>query len=94
MQLSLSMQPPSPSPRENEAMETASEEEEEEDPRSSDEEEGLSPVAMTTDPELIEKTSEDAPEIQAASKQESSPQQHGGKGVSTCVWMCVLERPH
>nr|XP_046263149.1 sterile alpha motif domain-containing protein 1 [Scatophagus argus] len=83
---------PSPSAQENEPMETASEEEEleeheeeeeEEDPRSSDEDGGLSPVAMTTEPELFEKTSEDA-EIQAASKQESSPQQqHGGKGIST-----------
>ncbi|KAK5866264.1 hypothetical protein PBY51_020470 [Eleginops maclovinus] len=83
------MQLPSPSPRENEPMETASEEKEqeenggeEEDPRSSDEEEGLSPVAMTTDPELIEKTLEDAPEIQTAPKPESSQQQqHEGKGM-------------
>ncbi|XP_034094978.1 atherin isoform X2 [Gymnodraco acuticeps] len=86
--------PLSPSPRENEAMETASEEEEEEeDPRSSDEEEGLSPVAMTTDPELIEKTSEDAPEIQAASKQESSPQQHGGKGMGGIDSLTRTELP-
>ncbi|KAF3844106.1 hypothetical protein F7725_016154 [Dissostichus mawsoni] len=84
--------PPSPSPRENEAMETASEEEEE-DPRSSDEEEGLSPVAMTTDPELIEKTSEDAPEIQAASKQESSQQQHGGKGMGGIDSLTRTELP-
>ncbi|XP_044045869.1 LOW QUALITY PROTEIN: atherin [Siniperca chuatsi] len=71
--------PPSPSLQENEPMETASEEEEradneeeeeEDDPRSSDEEGGLSPVAMTTEPELIEKTTEDA-EIQTASEQES-----------------------
>ncbi|KAL3067220.1 hypothetical protein OYC64_017035 [Pagothenia borchgrevinki] len=88
--------PPSPSPRENEAMETASEEEEreeEEDPRSSDEEEGLSPVAMTTDPELIEKTSEDAPEIQAASKQDSSQQQHGGKGMGGIDSLTRTELP-
>ncbi|XP_068583816.1 sterile alpha motif domain-containing protein 1 isoform X2 [Cebidichthys violaceus] len=91
--------PPSPSPRENEPMETASEEEEreeneeeeeeEEDPRSSDEEAGgLSPVAMTTEPELIEKTTEEV-EIQTASPHESpqqqQQQQHGGKG------MCALD---
>ncbi|XP_051239980.1 atherin isoform X2 [Dicentrarchus labrax] len=56
-------------------------EEEEDNPRSSDEEGGLSPVAMTTEPELIEKTTEDAV-IQTASKQESPQQQHGGKGMS------------
>ncbi|XP_049428395.1 sterile alpha motif domain-containing protein 1 [Epinephelus fuscoguttatus] len=88
--------PSSPSLQENEPMETASEEEErekneeeeeeeeEDDPRSSDEEGGLSPVAMTTEPELIEKTTEDA-EIHTASKQESpqqqQQQQHGGKGT-------------
>lgn len=55
------------------------EEEEEEDPRSSDEDGGLTPVAMTTEPELIEKNTEDA-EIQTASKQESPPL-HGGQGV-------------
>ncbi|KAK9539849.1 hypothetical protein VZT92_002338 [Zoarces viviparus] len=77
--------PPSPSLRKNEPMETASEEEEreeeeeEEDPRSSDEEAGgLSPVAMTTEPELIEKTTEEV-EIQTASKHESPQQQHGDK---------------
>ncbi|CAK6968349.1 sterile alpha motif domain-containing protein 1 [Scomber scombrus] len=69
--------------KENEPMETASEEEErgengeeeeeEKDPRSSDEEGGLSPVAMTTEPGLIEKPTEDA-EIQTASKQESPHQ--------------------
>ncbi|XP_060909522.1 sterile alpha motif domain-containing protein 1 isoform X1 [Labrus mixtus] len=77
--------PPSPSLQENEPMETASEEEEREDneeeekddPRSSDEEGGLSPVAMTTEPELIEKTGEDV-EVQTASKQESSQKQHEG----------------
>ncbi|XP_026159856.1 atherin [Mastacembelus armatus] len=74
---------PSPSVQEDEPMETASEEEEreeneeeeeeeEEDPRSSDGEGGLSPVAMTTEPGLIEKTTEDA-EIETASKQESLP---------------------
>ncbi|XP_076585828.1 sterile alpha motif domain-containing protein 1 [Chaetodon auriga] len=79
--------PPFPSPQESEPMETASEEEEreenreeeeeeEEDPRSSDEEGGLSPVAMTTEPELIEKSKEDA-EIQTASEQP-----HEGKGTS------------
>lgn len=73
-------------------MEAASEEEErgeneeeEEDPRSSDEDGGLSPVAMTTEPELIEKNAEDA-EIQTTSKQESPPQ-HGGQGR-----LCVRER--
>ncbi|KAF7649968.1 hypothetical protein LDENG_00133370 [Lucifuga dentata] len=71
---------------ENEPMETASEEEEheeneeeeqeeeEEDPRSSDEERGRSPVAMTTEPGLTEKSMEDV-EIQTASKQESPHQQ-------------------
>ncbi|XP_056228041.1 sterile alpha motif domain-containing protein 1 [Seriola aureovittata] len=89
--------PPSPPAQANEPMETRSEEEEreeneeeeeeqEDDPRSSDEEGGLSPVAMTTEPELIEKTTEDA-EIQTASKQESphqqQQQQHGGKGMDS-----------
>lgn len=69
-------------------METASEEEEREDneeeerkddPRSSDEEGGLSLVAMTTEPELVERSREDA-EVQAGSKQEGLQQQHGGKG--------------
>uniref|UniRef100_A0A3B5B428 Sterile alpha motif domain containing 1 n=1 Tax=Stegastes partitus TaxID=144197 RepID=A0A3B5B428_9TELE len=88
--------PPSPSSlRENEPKEAAGgkeerreneeemeEEEVEDDPRSSDEEGGPSPVAMTTEPGLIEKTTEDA-EIQAASKLERSPQQQqGGKGVT------------
>ncbi|KAM9363632.1 sterile alpha motif domain-containing protein 1 [Symphorus nematophorus] len=88
--------PPSPSLQEHEPMETGSEEEEreeneeeeeeedDEDPQSSDEEGGLSPVAMTTEPELIEKTTEDA-EIQTASKQKSplhQQQQHGAKGIS------------
>ena len=93
-----SLQPPSPSIQEREPMETGSEEEEreeneeedEEDPRSSDEEGGLSPVAMTTEPELIEKTTEDA-EIQTASKQES-PHQHSGKGV--CASMCACTYVH
>ncbi|KAM7009818.1 sterile alpha motif domain-containing protein 1 [Tautogolabrus adspersus] len=75
--------------KENGPMETASEEEEREDneeeeekddPRSSEEEGGLSPVAMTTEPELIEKTREDA-EVQTASKHESSQQQQEGKGL-------------
>ncbi|XP_042340200.1 atherin [Plectropomus leopardus] len=92
--------PPAPSPQQNEQMETASEEEEreereeeeEEDPRSSDEEGGLSPVAMTTEPELIEKTTEDT-EIQTASKQESpqQQQQHGGKG--TCELDSLTRTP-
>ena len=87
----MSLQPPSPSLQENEPMQTASEEEEREeneeeeeeeeeedkDPRSSDEEGGLSLVAMTTEPELIKKTTEEDAEIQTASEQES----HGGKGV-------------
>ncbi|XP_038569962.1 atherin isoform X2 [Micropterus salmoides] len=85
--------PPSPSVQENEPMEAASgeeeqreeneEEEEEDHPQSSDEEGGLSPVTMTTEPELIEKTTEDA-EIQTVSKQQSPPQQqqHDGKGMS------------
>lgn len=64
---------------EEEEREENEEEEEEEDPRSSDEDGGLSPVAMTIEPELIEKTTEDA-EIQTASKQ-GSPPQHGGQGV-------------
>ncbi|XP_078134260.1 sterile alpha motif domain-containing protein 1 [Sander vitreus] len=80
--------PPSPSLQENEPMETASEEEEPEeneegeddDPRSSEEEGGPNPVARTTEPQLIEKTREDA-EIQTASKQESPQQQHFGKGM-------------
>ncbi|XP_077936537.1 sterile alpha motif domain-containing protein 1 isoform X2 [Gasterosteus aculeatus] len=69
--------PPPPSPREDEPMETASEEEEREEGEgddheeevspSSDEEAGrLSPVAMTTEPELIEKTTD--VEIQTSSK--------------------------
>ncbi|XP_028999149.1 sterile alpha motif domain-containing protein 1 [Betta splendens] len=74
--------PPSPSVQENEPMETESKEqeegreenEEEEDPQSSDEEGGPSLVAMTTEPELIDKSTEDAG-IQAASKQESPHQQ-------------------
>uniref|UniRef100_A0A3P8SEJ9 Sterile alpha motif domain containing 1b n=1 Tax=Amphiprion percula TaxID=161767 RepID=A0A3P8SEJ9_AMPPE len=63
---------------------------EEDDPRSSDEEGGLSPVAMTTEPGLIEKTTEDA-EIQAASKQESSLHQlqQGGKGVCARMYGAV-----
>ena len=64
------------------------EEEDADDPRSSDEEGGPSPVAMTTEPGLTEKPAEDA-EIQAVSK-EGSPhqqQQHSGKGVCTCVCM-------
>ncbi|XP_076004272.1 sterile alpha motif domain-containing protein 1 [Genypterus blacodes] len=85
--------------KEDEPMETACEEEEREgseeeerkgeeekeevDPRSSDEEGGLSPVAMTTEPGLVEKSTEDA-EIQTASKQEiphqRQQQQHSGKG--------------
>ncbi|KAI3352918.1 hypothetical protein L3Q82_019498, partial [Scortum barcoo] len=67
----------------DEEVEEEEEEEEEEDPRSSDEEGGLSPVAMATEPELIEKTTEDA-EIQPASKQESPElqQQQGGEGMS------------
>ncbi|XP_071399563.1 sterile alpha motif domain-containing protein 1 [Centroberyx affinis] len=83
--------PPSLSSQENEPMETDSEEEdreeneeedEEDDPRSSDEEGGLSPVAMTTEPGLNDKSTEDA-EIQTASKQESPQHQHHcGKGVS------------
>lgn len=74
---------------EEEEREENGEEEEEEDPRSSDEEGGLSPVAMTTEPELIEKTTEDA-EIQTASKQESPPQQqHDGKGVCARTCACV-----
>ncbi|XP_070769293.1 sterile alpha motif domain-containing protein 1 [Enoplosus armatus] len=87
--------PPPPSLQVNEPMETASEEEEreeneeeeeEDDPRSSDEEGGLSPVAMTTEPELMEKATEDAEIQQTASKQESPQQkQHGGKGALT--WM-------
>ncbi|KAM9314993.1 sterile alpha motif domain-containing protein 1 [Pholidichthys leucotaenia] len=89
--------PPPHSIQENAPMEAASEEEEraekeveeregeeeENDPRSSDEEGGPSPVAMTTEPELIEKTTEDA-EIQTASKQEGpQPQQQGAKEMST-----------
>ncbi|XP_029991280.1 atherin [Sphaeramia orbicularis] len=67
---------------EREENEEKEEEEEEEVPLSSDEEGGISPVAMTTEPDLIEKTTEDA-EIQASSKQESPhQQQHGGKGMS------------
>ncbi|XP_041642031.1 atherin [Cheilinus undulatus] len=84
--------PPPPSLQETEQMETASEGEEQEDneeeaeekddPRSSDEEGGLLPVSMTTEPELIEKTGEDA-EVQTVSKHESpqQQQQHGGKGL-------------
>lgn len=74
---------------EEEEREDNEEEEEEEDTRSS-EEGGLSPVAMTTEPVLIEKIREDA-EIQKASKQESpqQEQQEGGKGVCT-EWLCVL----
>nr|XP_033472358.1 histone H3.v1-like [Epinephelus lanceolatus] len=70
------------------------EEEEEDDPRSSDEEGGLSPVAMTTEPELIEKTTEDA-EIHTASKQESpqqQQQQHGGKEM--CGLDSFTRTPH
>ncbi|XP_018535307.1 atherin isoform X2 [Lates calcarifer] len=85
---------------EEEEREENEEQEEDDDPRSSDgdddeeeeeEEGGLYPVAMTTEPGLIEKTSEDA-EIQAASKQESphqqqqqqqQQQQHGGKGMDS-----------
>ncbi|XP_040002979.1 atherin [Xiphias gladius] len=82
--------PPPPLVQQNEPMETGSEEEAEDDgPRSSDEEGGPSPVAMTTEPGLIEKTTEDA-EIQKASKQESphqqqqqQQQQHGGKGMDS-----------
>ncbi|XP_071360129.1 sterile alpha motif domain-containing protein 1 [Trachinotus anak] len=94
--------PPSPPVQANEPMETGSEEEEreeneeeEDEPRSSDEEGGISPVAMTTEPELIEKTTEDA-EIQTPSKPESphhhqqqqqhhhqQQQQHGGKGTDS-----------
>uniref|UniRef100_UPI0037E91965 sterile alpha motif domain-containing protein 1 n=1 Tax=Semicossyphus pulcher TaxID=241346 RepID=UPI0037E91965 len=82
--------PPPPSLQENEPMETGSEEEEKEDneeeeekddPRSSDEEGGLSPVAMTTEPELIEKSTEEA-EVQS-SKHEILQQQHGGKGLDS-----------
>lgn len=73
-------------------METASEEEEREEGEgedheeevspSSDEEAGrLSPVAMTTEPELIEKTTD--VEIQTSSKSESP--QHGAKGVCVCM---------
>lgn len=66
-------------------------EEEEGDPRSSDEEGGPSPVAMTTEPGLTEKPAEDT-EIQAASEQESPhrQQQHGGEGV--CAWICVCAK--
>ncbi|XP_034544838.1 atherin [Notolabrus celidotus] len=83
--------PPTPSLQENEPMETASEEEdrehneeeeEKDDPRSSEEEGGLSLVAMTTEPELIEKSREDA-EFQEGSKQESPQQQQEGKGLSS-----------
>ncbi|XP_068448647.1 sterile alpha motif domain-containing protein 1 [Clinocottus analis] len=64
--------------REYEPMETASEEEErgekeeeEENPRSSDEGAGgLSPVVMTTEPELIEKPTEDV-EVRTASQQQA-----------------------
>ncbi|XP_059191746.1 sterile alpha motif domain-containing protein 1 isoform X2 [Centropristis striata] len=94
--------PPSPSLQEHEPMEAASEEEdreeeeeevEEEDPRSSDEEGGLSPVAMTTDPELIEKTTEEA-EIQAALKQESlHQQQHSAKEMCGLDSLTRTPRP-
>ncbi|XP_062242964.1 atherin [Platichthys flesus] len=91
---------PSPSSpvQEHEPMEASSEEvergeneeeEEEEDaddPRSSDEEGGPTPVAMTTEPGLTEKPAEDA-EIQAVSK-EGSPhqqQQHNDKAALSGV---------
>ncbi|KAM3864600.1 sterile alpha motif domain-containing protein 1 [Diretmus argenteus] len=77
--------------KENEPMETDSEEEDqdengeqdkEDEPQSSDEEGGLFPVAMTTEPGLSDKSTEDA-EIQVASKQRSPQHQHHcGKGVS------------
>uniref|UniRef100_G3Q4V1 Sterile alpha motif domain containing 1b n=1 Tax=Gasterosteus aculeatus TaxID=69293 RepID=G3Q4V1_GASAC len=67
--------PPPPSPREDEPMETAI-------PRVLMRRRGrLSPVAMTTEPELIEKTTD--VEIQTSSKSESP--QHGAKGVCVCV---------
>ncbi|KAL6110374.1 uncharacterized protein ACO6RY_19466 [Pungitius sinensis] len=80
--------PPPPSLREDEPMETASEEQEREEeeeeeheeevsPSSDEEAGGLSPVAMTTEPELIEKTTD--VEIQTSSKRESP--QHGPKGM-------------
>ena len=68
--------------REENEEEEEEEEEEGKDPRSSDEEGGLSLVAMTTEPELIKKTTEEDAEIQTASEQES----HGSKGV------CAYER--
>lgn len=46
-------------------------------PLSYEEDAGISPVAMTTDPELIEKSTEDAG-MQTTSKQQ---QQHWAKGV-------------
>ncbi|KAG7487106.1 atherin-like isoform X1 [Solea senegalensis] len=94
---------PSPSVQEEEHMDTGSEEdergekeEEEEaaeredgDPRSSDEEGGLSPVAMATEPGLTDIPAED-PEIQAASKQGSphqqqQQQQHRAKGTDSLI---------
>ncbi len=75
-------------------METTSEDEEREEneeegenPRSSDEEGGLSPVAMTTEPELIEKSTEDA-EIKTASKPESPAQVHGEGSLRERVRAC------
>lgn len=78
---------------EGEGNEEEEHKEEEEDPGSSDKEGGLSPVTMTTEPGLIEKSTEDA-EIQTASKQETpDEQQHCGKGVCECVRARLLGRP-
>ncbi|XP_029286389.1 atherin [Cottoperca gobio] len=86
--------PPSPSLQENEPMETASEEEERAENEEEEEEGGLSPVAMTTEPELIEKTTEDAREIQTASEHESpQQQQHGGKGMCGLDFLTRTPRP-
>ncbi|KAK2919236.1 sterile alpha motif domain-containing protein 1 [Channa argus] len=85
--------PPSPSVQKNVPMEAAGEEEkqeengedqEEEDHQSSEEEGSLSPVAMTTEPGLLDKSIEDA-EIQTTSEQESphQQQQHGEGGIDS-----------
>ncbi|KAK2815859.1 hypothetical protein Q5P01_026326 [Channa striata] len=83
--------PPSPSVQENEPMNAACEEEEqeeneedqeEEDPQSSDEAAAPSPVAMTTEPGLMDKSKEDA-EIQTPPEQEGPHEYHGGEGMDS-----------